>query len=71
MIAPRGVYTSSKGFSAVGLTAYVIRDSEISQVVLEPGALVLLDGGVCCIDELDKMVIPFVLRFKIDSYSLE
>ena len=34
-IAPRGVYTSGKGSSAVGLTAYITRDPDSKQLVLE------------------------------------
>lgn len=54
-IAPRAVFTTGQGASAVGLTAYVRRNPVSKEWTLEAGALVLADQGVCLIDEFDKM----------------
>ncbi|KAF1780150.1 Mini-chromosome maintenance protein [Phytophthora cactorum] len=47
--APRAVYSTGKGASAVGLTAGVSRDPFTKEWVLQG------DKGVCLIDEFDKM----------------
>merc|ERR1719244_434486 len=54
-IAPRAVFSTGQGASAVGLTAYVKKSQLTKEWTLEAGALVLADKGVCLIDEFDKM----------------
>jgi len=53
-VAPRGIYTSGRGSTAAGLTAAVLREKS-GGMVLEAGALVLADKGICSIDEVEKM----------------
>jgi replicative DNA helicase Mcm len=55
-LAPRSTYASGKGATAAGLTAAAVADDfGDTEWGLEAGALVLADGGVACIDEIDKV----------------
>ena len=55
-IAPRSIYTAGKTTSGVGLTASAVKDDfGEGGWTLKAGALVLSSGGICMVDELDKM----------------
>ena len=53
-LLPNSIYVSGKGASSAGLTCSAIKNKE-GQWDLEAGAMVLADGGMVIIDELDKL----------------
>ena len=54
-LAPKSRYVVGKSASGAGLTAAAVKDEITGEWALEAGALVLANGGLVAIDEMDKM----------------
>ncbi len=54
-LAPKARYVVGTSTTGAGLTATVVKDEFLRGWSLEAGALVLVSGGIACIDEIDKM----------------
>ena len=49
------MYVCGNGTTSAGLTVSTRRDPDTGVTMFEAGAVVLADGGVCCVDEFDKI----------------
>mmetsp|Transcript_148344 Transcript_148344/g.210709 ORF Transcript_148344/g.210709 Transcript_148344/m.210709 type:complete len:819 (-) Transcript_148344:115-2571(-) len=53
---PRAVFAAGKSSTAAGLTASVVKEADLdNERLIQPGALMLADSGICCIDEFHCM----------------
>jgi len=54
-VAPRGRYVSGTSATAVGLVAVVVRDELLKVWSIDAGPMVLANGGLLALDEIEKL----------------
>lgn len=55
LLSPKYQYAVGKGSTGRGLTAYAVKDEILGAWCLQAGSVVLASGGICVVDEVDKM----------------